>query len=182
MTARRLLPLIPVLIFIVLVVFFVRRLDLIEHGNAPDVIPSVMINRSLPDFKLPSLIEGKPDVTSASVKGHVTLINIFASWCLPCRAEHPSLADVKKLGIALVGINYKDKPDNASKWLQDMGNPFDAIGMDSDGRTAIDFGSYGVPESYLIDKQGVIRFKQTGPLTSDDIQNKLLPLVKELNQ
>lgn len=182
MTARRLLPLIPILIFVVLMVFFVRRLNLIEHGNAPDVIPSVMINRPMPDFKLPSLVRGKPDVTSAAVKGRVTLINIFASWCLPCRVEHPLLADIKKSGIALVGINYKDKPDNARKWLQDMGNPFDAIGMDGDGRVAIDFGSYGVPESYLVDKRGVIRFKQIGPLTPEDIQNKLLPIARELNR
>lgn len=182
MSARRLLPLLPVAIFLVLVAFFVRRLELIEEGNLPNMIPSVMINKPAPTYALPSLIAGKPDVTSADLKGHVTLVDVFASWCVPCRVEHPLLADIKKAGITLVGINYKDQPGDARAWLEKLGNPYDAIGADRDGRTGIDFGVYGVPESYLIDKQGVIRFKQTGPLTSEDIKNNLLPLAKELNR
>jgi DsbE subfamily thiol:disulfide oxidoreductase len=182
MTARRFLPLLPVLVFLVLVGFFVRRLELIREGQTPDIIPSVMINRPMPDFRLASLTEGKPDVSAAGLKGRVVLIDIFASWCLPCRVEHPLLAEIKKAGIDLIGINYKDKPQNARGWLQEMGDPYDAIGMDGDGRVAIDFGTYGVPESYLIDKQGVIRFKQIGPLTEDVIRDKLLPLAKELGK
>ena len=99
---------------------------------------------------------------------------------MPCRSEHPYLADIKKAGIALVGINYKDKPEDARAWLQKLGNPYDSIGSDLDGRVGIDFGVYGVPESYLLDKNGVIRFKQTGPLTPEDIQNKIVPLAREL--
>ncbi len=182
MQRQRLIYLVPVLIFIMLSVFFIRRLVLIEHGNMPDVIPSVMINRAAPDFSLPSLLDEKTKVTSAELKNHVTLINIFASWCVPCRAEHPLLAELKNSNIKLIGINYKDKPDVARAWLQKMGNPYDAIASDHDGRVAIDFGAYGVPESYLIDNNGVIRFKQTGPLTSDDIHNKLLPIIAELNR
>lgn len=180
MTIRRWLYLLPVFVFIVLSVFFVRRLMLIEEGNAPDVIPSVMINRAAPDFSLPSLIAGKPEVKSADLRGHVTLVDIFASWCVPCRAEHPLLAEVKAAGINLIGINYKDQTVMARAWLDTMGNPYDAIGADRDGRVAIDFGAYGVPESYLIDKQGIIRFKQIGPLTEEDIRHKLLPLAREL--
>ena len=182
MSKQRLFSLLPIVIFLVLVVFFVRRLELIEQGNMPDMIPSVMIDRPAPTYTLPSLIKGKPGVISADLKGKVTLVNMFASWCLPCRAEHPFLFEIKKAGITLVGINYKDKPENARAWLQQMGNPYDAIGSDLDGRVGINFGVYGVPESYLIDKQGVIRFKQAGPLTPEDIQNILLPLARELNK
>jgi DsbE subfamily thiol:disulfide oxidoreductase len=182
MSSRRLLALLPALIFIVLAVFFVRRLQLIEEGNKPDIIPSVMINRPAPDFALPSLMQGKPDVTAAALKGHVTLVSIFASWCLPCRVEHPLLADVKNAGIVLVGIDYKDNPEDARAWLNKIGNPYDAIGADRDGRVAIDFGAYGAPESYLVDKQGIIRFKQTGPLTQEDIEGRLLPLARELSR
>lgn len=182
MSKPRLIIFLPVAVFMVLVAFLGYRLELINRGNMPNVIPSVMINKPAPTFSLPSLIKGKPDVTSASLKGQVTLVDIFASWCVPCRIEHPYLADIKKAGITLIGINYKDRPENARAWLQDLGNPYDAIGSDQDGRVGIDFGVYGVPESYLIDKQGVIRYKQTGALTPDEIQNIFVPLAKELNR
>ena len=182
MASRRLLPLIPVLIFVVLAVFFVRRLQLIERGNMPDVIPSVMINKPAPVFSLPALYDGLPNVTAEQLKGHVTLVNIFASWCLPCRVEHPNLELIKNAGITLIGINYKDKPEAARAWLAKMGNPYDLIAADKDGHVGIDFGAYGVPESYLIDKQGVIRFKQTGPMTPDVIRERIVPIAKELNK
>ena len=182
MASRRILTLVPVAVFVVLVGFFIYRLALIERGNMPNMIPSVMINKPAPVFDLPPLFDGKPRVTSAALKGHVTLVDIFASWCVPCRSEHPLLTDIKQAGITLVGINYKDRPEDSRQWLAKLGNPYDAIGMDREGRVGIDFGVYGVPESYLIDKNGVIRFKQTGPLTAEDIQNRILPLAKELNR
>ena len=182
MFLRRLTLFLPMAIFLTLVGFFFYRLVLIEKGNTPNMIPSVMINRPVPVFALPSLITGKPPVASAALKGKVTLIDVFASWCVPCRVEHPLLASIKEAGIALVGINYKDRPEDALLWLEKLGNPYDAIASDRDGRVAIDFGVYGVPESYLIDKQGVIHFKQTGPLTPEDIRDRLLPLAKELNK
>ena len=182
MSSRRLLFLIPAALFLLLVGFFVYRLALIERGNMPNAIPSVMIGKSVPVFDLPSLFDGKPRVTSADLKGRVTLVSVFASWCLECRGDHPYLADIKKAGIALVGINYKDKPEEARSWLEKVGNPYDRIASDRDGRVAIDFGVYGVPESYLIDKNGVIRFKQTGALTVEDIQRKILPLAEALEK
>lgn len=182
MLKPRLTTFLPVTVFLVLVGFLAYRLQLINNGNMPNMIPSVMIDRPMPLFDLPSLIEGKPALTSESLKGRVTLIDVFASWCVPCRAEHPYLSEIKKSGLVLIGINYKDKPKDALVWLEKLGNPYDAIGSDLDGRVGIDFGVYGVPESYLIDKQGIIRFKQTGPLTPEDIQNNLLPLIKELNK
>jgi DsbE subfamily thiol:disulfide oxidoreductase len=182
MSKLRLTTFLPITIFLVLVGFFAYRLQLIGEGNAPNMIPSVMINRPAPSFALEPLFEGHAVVVTSDLKGHITLVNIFASWCVACRAEHGSLADVKKLGIILMGINYKDHAEDARSWLGKLGNPYDVIGMDKDGHVGIDFGVYGVPESYLIDQKGVIRYKQTGPLTAEDIDKKLLPLVRELSK
>jgi DsbE subfamily thiol:disulfide oxidoreductase len=182
MSLRRWPAFVPIAIFLVLVGFFAYRLVMIDHGDAPNLIPSVMINKPVPNFTLPSLFDGKPQVVSEEIKGKVTLIDVFASWCVPCRIEHPYLDEIKKAGIVLVGINYKDRPEDARRWLVQLGNPYDAIGTDRDGRVGIDFGVYGVPESYLIDKQGVIRYKQTGPLTLEDIEKVILPLATELSK
>lgn len=182
MSMRKLALAVPVVIFFVLVGFLAYRLELIDRGNAPNMVPSVMINKPMPTFHLPSLIKNKPDLVSGELKGRVVLVDVFASWCIPCRIEHPLLTTIKDAGIMLVGINYKDRPEDARAWLQKLGNPYEAIGSDQDGRVGIDFGVYGVPESYLIDKQGVIRYKETGPLTSEDIQKVVLPLAKELNK
>ncbi len=182
MSMQRFIFILPATLFLLLVGCLGYRLNLIGKGNAPDTIPSVMINRPVPTFNLPALYENKPGFASADLKDKITFVDFFASWCEGCRVEHPYLGEAKKLGVRLVGIDYKDKPEEAKKWLEKMGDPYDAIGLDKDGRTAIDFGLYGVPESYLIDKQGIIRFKQTGPLTPEIIQTKILPLVKELNQ
>lgn len=180
---RRFTTLLPVLIFVVLAGFFGYRLLLIDKGDAPNMIPSVMIDKPVPAFDLPPLSDAKPGLKVADLQGKVTLINFFASWCVPCRAEHPLLMELAKTGkVALVGINYKDKPEDATAWLNRLGDPYAALAADRDGRTGIDFGVYGVPESYLIDKNGRIRFKQTGPFTPEDITGKLLPLVAELNK
>jgi DsbE subfamily thiol:disulfide oxidoreductase len=182
MSANRLMHFLPVAIFLLLVAALAWRLELIGQGKAPNVVPSVMVGRPVPVFSLPPLQKGKPNLTSTDLKGKVTLVSMFASWCEQCMIEHPLLDEVKKAGIALVGIDYKDRVESARTWLAKLGNPYDAIGVDADGRAAIDFGVYGVPESYLIDKQGIIRFKQTGPLKPDILQNTILPLAKELSQ
>ena len=181
MTVRRLIPLLPVAVFALLLGFLALRLQAIGQGDAPNLVPSAMLDRPAPPFSLPPLFDGNPPLAREALLGKVTLVNIFASWCVPCRAEHPLLLGLKKDGVALIGINYKDSPAEARRWLEKSGNPYDAIGMDGDGRVGIDFGVYGVPESYLIDKHGIIRFKQTGPLTPEDIADKLLPLAKRLN-
>ena len=183
MPPRRLLAFLPVLVFLVLAGFFAYRLVLIQQGDAPNMIPSVMIDKPAPDFDLPPLLAGMPGLKSADLQGKVTLISIFASWCVPCRAEHPYLMELAaKHRVNLVGINYKDKPEDATAWLERLGNPYAAIGTDRDGRVGIDFGVYGVPESYLIDRQGRIRFKQVGPFTAEDIEKKLMPLVAEVEK
>jgi cytochrome c-type biogenesis protein CcmF len=172
----------PVTGFAVLAGLFVWRLHLANEGLAPSLIPSVMINRPAPQFDLPPLAEDGKGLTTSQLKGHVTVVNFFASWCLPCREEHQVLSQVAAAGITLVGINYKDRPQDAQTWLAELGNPYSQVVADFKGGTGIDFGVYGVPESYLIDKQGMIRFKQTGPLTADVIQKQLIPLAERLNK
>ena len=180
-TSRRWRYVVPLLGFVVLVGFFLWRLHLVEEGFAPNLIPSVMINKPAPQFDLPPLVAGEPGLNTADLKGKVTLVNFFASWCAPCREEHPLLSTIPK-SIVLAGINYKDRPEDAKAWLVQLGNPFKVIAVDARGQTGINFGVYGVPESYLIDKNGVIRFKQTGPLTPEIIRDKLIPLAEQLSR
>ena len=173
---------VPLLGFAVLAGFFIWRLHLVEEGDTPNLIPSVMINKAAPKFDLPPLLAGERGFKTADLRGKVTLVNFFASWCVPCREEHPFLSEITKAGITLVGINYKDRPQDAKAWLAELGDPYPTIAVDAHGRTGIDFGVYGVPESYLIDKNGVIRFKQTGPLTPEIIRKQLIPLAEKLDK
>jgi cytochrome c biogenesis protein CcmG/thiol:disulfide interchange protein DsbE len=177
---RRLLFLLPVLVFAAIAGWFWLGL---APDRDPTEIPSVMIGKQVPDFDLPALAAGSPGLKSSELKGHVTLINFFASWCVPCRAEHPLLfilAEDRRIQIE--GIAYKNKPGDTSAYLAELGNPYQRVVVDEPGRTAIDFGLYGVPESYLIDRDGVIRFRQVGPLTEDVVDNQLRPLIAELSK
>ena len=177
---RRLIFLLPVLIFAGIAAWFWQGL---APDRDPSLVPSVMIDKPVPDFDLPPLVSGTPGLKSGELKGHVSLINFFASWCVPCRAEHPlllSLAQDKHLEID--GVAYKNKPEEASGYLAELGNPYAHVVLDQPGRTAIDFGVYGVPESYLIDRQGRIRFRQVGPLTEAVIEGQLKPLIAELSK
>jgi len=175
--------LLPAVAFLILAAVFLYRLARIDAGDTPDLIPSVMINRPVPTFSLPALKADKPGLSNEDFRGRVTLVNFFSSWCVPCRAEHPLLVALAKQGkVALVGVDYKDKPADGLDWLDRLGDPFERIAADRDGRVAIDWGVYGVPESYLVDREGRIRFKQVGPFSEQDIQTKLLPLVAELSK
>jgi DsbE subfamily thiol:disulfide oxidoreductase len=173
---RRLLFLTPILLFIIIGTFLWRGL----YGD-PSIIPSVLIDKPAPGFDLPPAFPGIRGISSADIAGKVVLINFFASWCIPCHAEHPFLADVAKTGsLVIIGVDYKDRPDELRAWLDRDGNPYQAIGSDSEGRAGIDFGVSGVPESYLIDKQGRIRYKQIGPFDGNMLAQTLLPLAQEL--
>jgi DsbE subfamily thiol:disulfide oxidoreductase len=172
----RLLYLLPIAVFALLVGLFAGRLILITHGEAPELVPSAMIGKPAPVFDL------HPGFKTSDLIGKVTLINFFASWCVPCRAEQPLLAALAGKGAILAGIDYKDRSEALDAWLKESGNPYDILAHDRNGRTAIDFGVYGVPETYLVDKKGIIRFKVTGPLTPEIIQKELLPLIHELNR
>jgi len=182
MTRMNLRYALPAFAFLALVGVFFWRLHQTENGNTPNLIPSVLIGKPIPAFDLPPVTAGQAGLKTADLKGHVTLVNFFASWCVPCRAEHPMLGLAAKSGLTVIGINYKDRPENAQSFLAELGNPYARVASDAAGRTAIDFGVYGVPESYLIDKNGIIRFKQTGPLTEEVLQKEILPLAARLQR
>jgi DsbE subfamily thiol:disulfide oxidoreductase len=172
----------PLWTFLILVGFFAYRLLLIDEGDAPNLISSVMVGKPAPDFNLPPLFEDGGKFATADLKNKVTLINFFASWCIPCRTEHQYLSGLTGKEVVLVGFNYKNDPADAKEWLGRFGNPYNKLVADHEGLAAINFGVYGVPESYLIDKNGIIRFKQTGPITPEIIEKQLLPMIKELNK
>jgi cytochrome c biogenesis protein CcmG, thiol:disulfide interchange protein DsbE len=146
------------------------------------VLPSPLINEPAPQFSLPALPGHSEGLSSADLKGHVSLVNAFASWCVPCREEHAALlALAAKKRVAIYGIDYKDKPDEALAWIGKLGDPYTQIGADS-GDVAIDWGIYGVPETFLVDRAGRIRYKHVGPLTEADISGTILPLVTRLDK
>jgi cytochrome c biogenesis protein CcmG/thiol:disulfide interchange protein DsbE len=170
--------LIPLAIFIVLAGFLFRGLYL-----NPREVPSPFIGKPAPQFSLAQLAQ--PDRTFApkDMAGQVWLLNVWASWCVACRQEHPLLVDLaKKKTVPIVGLNYKDKPDAAKGWLAQWGDPYDLSVKDNDGRVGIEYGVYGVPETFVIDKAGVIRFKQIGPITEEVWTKKMAPLIEELRK
>ncbi len=171
--------LLPLVLFAGLAAIFLMQL---ESNVGPDVVPSVLIGKPAPDFTLPALAgAGVPGLSRADLDGHLTLVNIFASWCVPCREEHPVLEEVAKDSrIRLVGIDYKDKPANVLAFLGEMGNPYAAIGADEAGRTFIDWGAYGVPETYLVGADGIIVKKYIGPLTERTVANDLMPEIAKV--
>lgn len=177
---RAWLTLLPVAVFALLAVLFYRGLS----GNPADV-PSVLINKPVPAFTL-SPIAGLdlPGLADGDLKkGEVTLVNVWASWCVPCREEHPLLMELASRGdLRVVGINYKDDPENARRFLVTLGIPFTAVGADPNGRAAVDWGVYGVPESFLVDGQGTIRMKWIGPLTREALTKQIIPKIEEIRR
>ncbi|MDS7598114.1 DsbE family thiol:disulfide interchange protein [Agrobacterium tumefaciens] len=150
------------------------------NGLDVSAIPSALIGTKAPPLSLPPL-EGAnlPALTDAAVKGKLTLVNVFASWCIPCRQEHPILEELAKDGrINIVGINYKDKSENALRFLGELGTPYAAIGIDPNGKAAIDWGVYGIPESYLVDAEGTIVYKKVGPFDGQSVQQGLFPAIE----
>ena len=169
---------IPLILFIIMAVFLALGLNL-----KPGEIPSPFINKPAPVFSAPKLNAPEEKLTPADLNGKVWLFNVWASWCVSCRAEHPVLNQLARQHAAvIVGLNYKDEPNDAKNWLDRLGNPYNVSIMDQDGRIGIDYGVYGVPETYLIDKNGIIRYKLTGPLTREGLDKKIFPLVKELQK
>ena len=149
--------------------------------NNDDRLPSTLIGRPVPDFVLPP-IEGREDgLASADLKGQVSLVNVWASWCVPCRAENPLMVELAATGLVPIhGINYKDRPADALDFLAELGDPFTRIGADVSGRVAIDWGVYGVPETYVIDAEGRIAYKHVGPFTRQILREQILPVVARL--
>jgi cytochrome c biogenesis protein CcmG/thiol:disulfide interchange protein DsbE len=175
------LRLLPAVLFVLLVGLLWWGL-----GNDPREIPSPFINKAAPQFTLPQLYEPEKTASPADLKGKVWILNVWASWCVSCRAEHEVVSNfVKKSGVDVLGLNYKDfgtedYGDAAKQWLQQFGNPYSVIAVDASGRTGIDWGVYGVPESFVVDKKGIIRHKFTGPIKQKDVDEILDPLIKKL--
>ncbi len=180
---RRFIFLLPLVGFGALAAVFLLRL---ESGGDPEAIPSALIGKPAPQFDLAGLegMNGKdgplPGLKTADLAGQASVVNVFASWCGPCREEHPQLAALAGDGrIRLVGINYKDVPENARRFLGEMGNPFAAIGADTRGRAAIDWGVYGVPETFIIGRDGTIRYKYVGPISEEALVKTLRPEIEK---
>ena len=168
--------LVPLLIFIVLVIFLGIGLTL-----NPREIPSPLIDKSIPIFSLPQLKESDKTLSSTDFLNEVFLLNVWASWCAACRSEHPVLLNLSRTGVVnIYGLNYKDKREEALRWLDYYGDPYTKNIHDLDGKLGIDFGVYGVPETFIIDHKGIIRYKHIGPVTEDILKNKLLPIIKQL--
>lgn len=170
--------LLPLGIFAALVVLLAVGLTL----NPRDV-PSPLIDKPAPVFSLPQLHRPDQSISPADMLGKVWLLNVWASWCVACRAEHPMMNALARSGeVTIIGLNYKDRPETALQWLRQLGNPYRTSAVDEAGRAGIDWGVYGVPETFVVDKQGIIRYKHIGPVGKKDLDEKILPLVRQLEQ
>ena len=168
----------PLAVFIALVGFLAVGLNL-----NPREVPSPLVGKQAPAFELPILHQPDKRFVPGDMRGKVWLLNVWASWCVSCREEHPLLVELSKKGVLpILGLNYKDKGEDAQRWLKQFGDPYQLSVVDADGRIGIDYGVYGVPETYLIDAEGVIRHKQIGPLTAAVLQQKILPLALALKK
>ena len=174
----RLPYLLPLGLFLVLALYFAIGLT-----KDPKIIPSALIDKPAPEFILPPVAGGtSPGFATADLKkGQVSVVNVFASWCVPCRAEHPEINKLAKMGIVPVyGLNYKDTPEAARAWLDKLGDNYTATGADESGRVGIDWGVYGVPETFIVDGTGRIRFKHVGPIVGDKLETEILPLIRSI--
>jgi cytochrome c biogenesis protein CcmG, thiol:disulfide interchange protein DsbE len=175
---RTLVFVIPLAIFVVLALFLLRGL-----GLNPREVPSPLIGKAAPQFQLKQLADPATAFSDKDMAGKVWLLNVWASWCVACREEHPLLVELsRKKAVPIVGLNYKDEPGDAKAWLKQFGDPYTLSVTDRDGRVGIDYGVYGVPETFLIDKAGVIRYKQIGPITPEAWEKKIMPMVRELEK
>ena len=170
--------LIPLGLFLVLVVFLAIGL-----GRDPREVPSPLINKAAPTFRLPQLKDPSKTFSAEDMRGKVWVLNVWASWCVSCRDEHPLLLEYAKSGaVPIYGLNWKDRREDALAWLNELGDPYVVNAADLDGRVAIDYGVYGAPETYLIDQGGVIRHKHVGPVTREVWKDEFMPLVQQLNR
>ncbi len=168
--------LLPLAGFALLLIILVVGL---EHAPEKNIIPSPLIGKSAPQFSLPSLFADQQSIDAAQLHGHWSLVNVWGTWCGECRAEHAALLQIKQQGqVAIIGIDWKDQDQDAMSWLSQLGNPYDRVGTDHDGRVAIDWGVYGAPESFLVSPEGVVIYKQIGAMTPQIWQQKFLPLIR----
>ena len=171
---------IPLILFLIIAGFLASRL---RGGYDPHIIPSALINKPAPEFQLQELVNPTQTFSPSQMRGKVWLLNVWGSWCVACREEHPFLMELSRSGvIPLYGLSWKDKREDALAALKELGDPYVLSASDFDGRVAIDYGITGAPETYLIDKNGIIRYKEVGQLTPAIMEQKILPMVKDLNK
>ena len=170
--------LIPLIVFFAVCAFLWRGLSL-----NPKEVPSPLIGKPAPEFTLPLLNEVNTTFDKMDMRGEIWLLNVFASWCGPCLDEHPVIVNFAQSSkIPVLGFNYKDRPEAASQWLTRHGDPYERVVVDVNGRVGLDYGVYGVPETFLIDRDGIIRYKKIGPLSQTDVSEDILPLIKDMLQ
>jgi cytochrome c biogenesis protein CcmG/thiol:disulfide interchange protein DsbE len=174
---RALKFIVPLLLFVMLVAFFAVGLM-----RDPREVPSPFIDKPAPAFRLERLHDPQAAFAPEDMKGKVWMLNVWASWCVSCRVEHPLLVELSRRKVVpIVGLNYKDRRDDGVQWLAKFGNPYDLSAFDVDGKVGIDYGVYGVPETFVIDKAGVIRYKQIGPITPEALDKTIMPLIRKLS-
>lgn len=172
---RLLKSLLPLAVFIAFAALLYKGL-----GLDPKIVPSPLIGKPAPEFSLPRLDQPDASISLQDLKGQVTLLNVWATWCTACRHEHPLLMQLASQGVRIYSLDYKDNRADALRWLAQLGDPYTATAFDEQGRVGIDWGVYGTPETFVVDKQGVIRHKHIGPLTLEVIDKEILPIVKQL--
>jgi len=172
----------PFVRYLTPLVLFLALAALLYRGLAlnPREVPSPLIGKPAPEFTLPELKDAGKQLSHSDFQGKVSLLNVWATWCVSCRAEHPLLMQLARQGVTIYGLDYKDNREDAQRWLSRFGDPYVANAFDADGRVGIDWGVYGTPETFVIDQQGIIRHKHIGPLTEDAIQREILPLIQQL--
>jgi len=173
---RILLAVLPLVLLVGLLAVFALNM-----GRDPSLVRSVLINKPAPTFALPAVAgTGIDGFDTAALQGEVTVVNVFASWCIPCREEHPLLERLKaETGVRIFGINQKDAPENAVAFLTELGNPYQRIGGDADNRVSIDWGVYGVPETFVVNAAGVITFKHVGPISPQSLETEVIPAIEK---
>ena len=175
---RRLVFLVPLVIFLTIAVYFAVGLT-----NDPRKLPSALIDKPVPEFDLAALKPDKPGLATADLRGEIAIVNVFASWCIPCKAEHPLwMRLAKEGGVPIHAINRKDERANAIAWLKELGDPYTRIGYDRENKAGIELGVYGVPETYIVDREGRIRYKHIGPLFVEDLETKIRPLLESFSK
>jgi cytochrome c biogenesis protein CcmG/thiol:disulfide interchange protein DsbE len=174
----------PFVRYLAPLVLFLALAALLYKGLAlnPREVPSPLVGKAAPEFALPELKDASRQVSHTDLQGKVSLLNVWATWCVSCRAEHPLLMELARQGVTIYGLDYKDSREDAQRWLASFGDPYVVNAFDADGRVGIDWGVYGTPETFVIDQQGIIRHKHIGPLTEEAIQHKILPLIEELKR
>jgi cytochrome c biogenesis protein CcmG/thiol:disulfide interchange protein DsbE len=174
----------PFVRYLTPLVLFLALAALLYKGLAlnPREVPSPLIGKPAPEFTLPELKDTSRQLSHSDFLGKVSLLNVWATWCVSCRAEHPLLMQLARQGVIIYGLDYKDSREDAKRWLQRFGDPYVANAFDADGRVGIDWGVYGTPETFVIDQHGIIRHKHIGPLTEEAIQGEILPLIRQLKE